>query len=52
MFMCFSPTPPDCAVFTAFALSTGVVLSFGSTANASDFKRLYTHLSEFTDRGG
>jgi hypothetical protein len=39
-FMCFSPDPPDGAVFTAVALSTSAVLSVGSTANASDFRSL------------
>jgi hypothetical protein len=39
-FMCFSPALPDCAVFTAVALSTHVVLHVGSIASASDFKSL------------
>ena len=47
--MCFSPVPPGGAVFTAVAFSSGVVFSVGSTANASDFKSLYSHLSEVTD---
>jgi len=42
-FTCFSPAPPDCAVFSAVALSTGVVFSVGSTADASDFK-FYIHI--------
>ena len=39
-FICFSAVLPDCVVFTAVALSTGVMLSVGSTASASDFKSL------------
>jgi hypothetical protein len=38
--MCFSPALPDGAVFTAVALSIGVMLSVGSTANVSDFESL------------